>query len=97
VSLASRATQVKFVQQLLEEIAECITPGIILEDNTGAIFLVKNQQVGSRTKHIDVRHHYIRQMRGEVDALFIRSEKNSSDIFTKNVPEKLLVEHSTMI
>jgi hypothetical protein len=32
---------------LLEEIAECKTPGIILEDNTGAIFLVKNQQVGS--------------------------------------------------
>jgi hypothetical protein len=98
-SLAAGATQVKFVQQLLEEIAECITPGIILEDNTGAIFLVKNQQVGSRTKHIDVRHHYIRQMRerGEVDVLFVRSEKNSSDIFTKNVPEKLLVEHSTMI
>jgi hypothetical protein len=38
-SLASGATQVKFVQQLLEEIAKCKTPGIILEDNTGAIFL----------------------------------------------------------
>jgi hypothetical protein len=54
-SLASGATQVKFVQQLLEETAECKTPGIlILEDNRGAIFLVKNQQVGSWTKHIDV-------------------------------------------
>jgi hypothetical protein len=45
---------VQFVQQLLEEIAECKTPGIILEDNMGAIFLVKNQQVGSWTKHIDM-------------------------------------------
>jgi hypothetical protein len=58
-SLASGATQVKFVQQLLEEIAECKTPGIILEDNTGAIFLVKNQQVGSQTKHTDLQYHYI--------------------------------------
>jgi hypothetical protein len=72
-SLASGATQVKSVQQLLSEIAECTTLGIILEDNTGAIFLVKNQQVGSHTKHIDVRHHYIREMResGEVDVLFV--------------------------
>jgi hypothetical protein len=98
-SLASGATQVKFVQQLLAKIAECTTPGIILEDNTGAIFLVKNQQVGSRTKHIDVRHHYIREMRerGEVDVLFVRSEKNSSDILTKNVPEKLLTLHGKAI
>ena len=86
----------KFIQQLLLEIADCETPGIILEDNTGAIFLVKNQQeVGSRTKHIDVRHHYIREMRerGEVEVMFVRSEKNSSDILTKNVPEKLLTKH----
>jgi hypothetical protein len=98
-SLASGATQVKFVQQLLEEIAECKTPGIIMEDNTGAIFLVKNQQVGSRTKHIDVRHHYIRELRerGELDVLFVRSEKNPSDILTKNVPEKLLAEHASRI
>jgi hypothetical protein len=61
-SLASGATQVTFVLQLLEEIVECKTPGIILEDNTGAIFLVKNQQVGSRTKHVDVQYHYIREM-----------------------------------
>jgi hypothetical protein len=58
-SLASGATQVKFVQQLLKEIAECPTPGIILEDNTGEIFLVKNQQVESCTKHIDMQHYYI--------------------------------------
>ena len=34
---------------------------------------------------------------GEVDVLFMQSEKNSSDIFTKNVPEKLLNTHATNI
>jgi hypothetical protein len=34
-------------------------PGILLEGNTGSIDLVKNQQVGQRTKHIDVRWHFI--------------------------------------
>jgi hypothetical protein len=53
--LALGATQVKLVHQLLEEMAECKTLRRILEDNMGAIFLVKNQQqVGRRTKHIDL-------------------------------------------
>ena len=34
-------------------------PGIIYEDNEGAIFLAKNQQVGMRTKHIDIKYHFI--------------------------------------
>jgi hypothetical protein len=36
-------------------------PARIAEDNTGAIFLSKNQQVGSRAKHIDVRYHFIHE------------------------------------
>jgi hypothetical protein len=33
--------------------------------------------------------------RGKVDVLFVLSENNSSDILTKNVPEKLLMVHAT--
>ena len=50
-----------FSQMLIKEIANVSLKAIIYEDNTGAIFLVKNQQVGARTKHIDVRHHFIRE------------------------------------
>jgi hypothetical protein len=37
VSLTTGACEVKFIQQLLKEITFCMTPGILLEDNTGAI------------------------------------------------------------
>ena len=69
---------------------------MIYEDNTGCIYLVKNQQVGPRTKHIDVRHHYIRrQVSNEyIVVMFKRSEFNPSDILTKNGTEKLFVPHS---
>jgi hypothetical protein len=92
VSLATGACECKFIQQLLEEIAFCTTPGILLEDNTGAIYLVKNQQVGQRTKHIDVRWHFIRELydAGKIAVKFVRSEKNEADINTKNVSVKLL-------
>jgi hypothetical protein len=40
-------------------------PGIVLEDNTRAIYLVKNQQVGQRRKRIDVRWHFIHELYAE--------------------------------
>jgi hypothetical protein len=45
-----------FTQNLVEELIGQKKPAIIYEDNLGTIFLVKNQQVSSRTKHIDIRH-----------------------------------------
>jgi hypothetical protein len=42
VSLASRACEGKFLQQLLQEITFCTMPaGILLEDNMRAVFLVR--------------------------------------------------------
>jgi hypothetical protein len=93
VSLCTGAQETTFIQMLLREIAFCTLPGILLEDNTGAIYLVKNQQVGQRTKHIDVRWHFIRELytAGKLTVKFVRSENNEADINTKNVPVKLLI------
>ena len=96
----SMATQeVRFIQQLLEEIHENVTPAIIKEDNTSAIFLVKNRQVGQRTKHIDVRHHFLREHceAGRIAVEFVQSEKNEADIETKNITEKLHAIHANNI
>ena len=35
-------------------------PMLLHMDNTGAIYLSNNQAVGSRTKHIDICAHYVR-------------------------------------
>jgi hypothetical protein len=59
LSLLLCTQDLRFTQMLLNEIDTSVTPGIIHDDNTGAIFLVKNSQVGFQTKHIDVRHHFI--------------------------------------
>jgi hypothetical protein len=39
-----------FPQDLVQELTGVKKPAIIYEDNLGTIFLVKNQQVSSRTK-----------------------------------------------
>ena len=44
----------------VEDVAE--KPSVIYEDNQGETFLAKNRQVGIRTKHIDICHHFLRDM-----------------------------------
>ena len=91
-SLSSGGREMKFQQMLLEEIAHVETPGILGEDNEGCEFLVKNKQVSSRTKHIDIAMHSIREFCSENDdgitrgtVMRVSSEENTSDICTKNV------------
>jgi hypothetical protein len=92
------AQEVRFTQQLLEEIMSCVLPAIIYEDNTGAIFLVKNQQVGQRTEHISIRAHFIRDLwiQGHLDVQFIWSEENVTDICTKNATFSPHIRNGTL-
>ena len=75
----------------LQELGIGKMPGIIFEDNEGAIFLAKNQQVGMRTKHIDVKYHFIRDLvsDGYLDLRYVRSEENYADLMTKNVSNEI--------
>ena len=103
ISLARGACENKFIMMLLDEGIrkpdEERLMGKIYEDNLGAIYLVKNQHVGARTKHIDVRAHFIRELEdnGYLNVHFIRSEENAADILNKNCPEKLHTKHAKNI
>ena len=101
VALGMIAQEVRFQQQLLDEIAkkQHVYPGVIFEDNMGAKYLVENKQVSQRTKHIDVRRHFIRTLsdRKLVKVLFTPSEANKADICTKNVTQNLFDKHSNEI
>jgi hypothetical protein len=68
--------------QLLQEVSFCVTPGILLEDNMGTIYLVRKQQAGEHTKHIDMHWHFIHQLYN-CKELTVRSEHNKADISMK--------------
>jgi hypothetical protein len=54
-------------------------------DNTSAMNISKNPVQHSRTKHIDIRHHFIRDLveSREVALMFIPTENQLADILTK--------------
>jgi Reverse transcriptase (RNA-dependent DNA polymerase)/gag-polypeptide of LTR copia-type len=92
------AKEILFVKQLLESCGINIElPIIIRVDNVGAIFLGNNFSVSQRTKHIDIRAHFVREYIEDdvLKLLFIRSEDNDADIFTKNTSEELFNKHSS--
>ncbi|WVZ84015.1 hypothetical protein U9M48_031099 [Paspalum notatum var. saurae] len=64
----------------------------LLVDSTSAISVAKNPVLHSRTKHIDVRFHFLRDHyeKGDIDLLHVASENQLADIFTK--PLELQVE-----
>ena len=54
-------------------------------DNTSAINISKNPVQHSRTKHIDIRHHFIRELveDGVISLEFVPTNDQKADIFTK--------------
>ena len=63
-------------------------PTLVFEDNTSAIHIAEGEGLNQRTKHIDVRHHYIRDLitNGIIEVDHIGTEVMIADFFTKPLP-----------
>ncbi|GJW31101.1 hypothetical protein Tco_0051133 [Tanacetum coccineum] len=61
-------------------------------DNKSAIALCCNNVQHSRSKHIDIRHHFIKEQveNGVVELYFVRTEYQLADIFTKPLARERL-------
>ena len=60
-------------------------PTIIKEDNQGAIALSKNPKYHPRTKHIDIKYHFIRDkiVKKELILDYCPTEEMLADLLTK--------------
>ena len=63
-ALGTIAQELLFQQQILNKLLGdgYYKLNIIHEDNLGAICLTKNPQISQRTKHMDVRYHFFRNL-----------------------------------
>ncbi|KAG7598335.1 Reverse transcriptase RNA-dependent DNA polymerase [Arabidopsis suecica] len=88
MSLTEAVKEAVWLKGLLKEFGYEQKKVEIFCDSQRAIALAKNNVHHERTKHIDVKYHYIREViaNGDVEVLKISTEKNPADIFTKVVP-----------
>ncbi|KAK9676001.1 hypothetical protein RND81_11G047100 [Saponaria officinalis] len=78
-------TQLLWLKQQLRDYGVDVGCIPILCDNTSAIIIYKNPAQHSRTKHIEIRHHFIRDHveKGNIRLEFCSTEKQWADILTK--------------
>ena len=85
IAAAKCCAQILWMKQTLADYNVKFDVISILCDNTSAIDLSKNPVLHSRSKHIDIRHHFLRDHvnKGDIKMTHIETEYNIADIFTK--------------
>jgi hypothetical protein len=74
-----------FISEIFGPLA---SPTVLLNDNQSAIALAKDQQYHARTKHIDIRFHFIRWIvkNGSIKLVYCPTEDMVADALTKALP-----------
>jgi hypothetical protein len=83
---ADATRQAVWLRQLLKDLGQSLEgPLPILNDNNAAILLSKNPVNHDRSKHIDIRHHFLRDKVSDntIDLSHVPTEDNLADILTK--------------
>jgi len=85
---ASEATkEIIWIQRLKGDIygKQLSDRPVLLCDNAGAIRLIRNPEFHRRTKHIEIRHYFVRERceAGIMDVRHVSSEDQLADIMTK--------------
>ncbi|PIL27392.1 hypothetical protein GSI_10540 [Ganoderma sinense ZZ0214-1] len=87
MAMSDCSRQVVWVHNLLAELGYYIGRVPLSGDNQGSIHIGQNPVTESRSKHIDIRYHYVREVydRGITDIFYVEGTNNPADIFTKNL------------
>ncbi|WVZ85233.1 hypothetical protein U9M48_032181 [Paspalum notatum var. saurae] len=85
ITAASYCSQLLWMKATLSDFGLRFGKIPLLVDFTSAISVAKNPVLHSRTKHIDVRFHFLRDHyeKGDIDLVHIVSKNQLADIFTK--------------
>ena len=89
VALSAAAQEAVWIKNLLNELNfHDKSPITLYEDNQSAICLTKNNSNHPKTKHIDIKYHYVRDVidRNDICVKYCPTSEMLADIFTKNLP-----------
>ena len=100
VTTAEATSQAIWLRRILEDMGEKQDkPTKINCDNKSAIAMAKNPVHHSRTKHIAIKYHFIREAEAtkEIKLDYCRTEDQIADIFTKALPRPRFEELRAML
>ena len=95
MALSLAAQESIWMRQLISELKrETAKPMTIYEDNQAAICLSKNPQYYGRSKHIDIKHHFIQDKvkNGSIAVKYCKTEEMIADMVTKGLYSERFVK-----
>jgi hypothetical protein len=94
VTAGSCCAQLLCMRQTLKDYGYTINHILLLCDNESVIKIAYNPCDHSITKHIDIRHHFLRDhaIKGDIVISHVGTNNELADIFTKPLDEKRLCE-----
>ena len=107
MALAAEVQETDYQRMVFEELGvPLLKPSVIKEDNKACQLFADHSGSHQRTKHIDVRHHFVREriQRESIRVDYIPTSDNVADVFTKALQrdqffkfrQRLIVPRSTV-
>ena len=89
VAAASCCSQLLWIAYTLSDFGEECSHVPLLCDSTSAISVVKNLVLSGKTKHIEVRYHFLRDNveKGKISLSYVPTRDQLADIFTKSLDQ----------
>ena len=90
MALCEAVKEAIHIRKLFQDLGCNKGPSIIYEDNQGSIALSENPVHHKRTKHIDIKYHFVREKvdNKEVILKYIPTEHQLADLLTKALPNQ---------
>lgn len=90
-ALASAASEVTWLTQLLMDFEITIGPTLLFCDNQAAIHIASNPTFHERSKHIEIDSHFVKDKvsDGMLRLVHVNSKHQLADVLTKAVPNPL--------
>jgi hypothetical protein len=89
ISAGACCAQILYMKQSLLDYGVVLDRVPLLCDNESAVKIANNPVQHSRTKHIDICHHFLRDhvAKGDIVLCGVRSDEQLADIFTEPLDE----------
>ena len=97
---AVAACEVAWLYKLLGDFGLQVNRKVVIYcDNLNNIQLAHNPVFHARTKHIEVHYHFIRErvLSGDIDLMYVNTEEQVADIFTKALGAEKLQRFRAML
>ena len=90
IALCLATQEAVWIKRLLTELRVPVGPVLLMEDNQAAIAIARNPVAHARTKHIDIRFHFVREalQDGAIDIHYCPTSEMLADLLTKSLSKE---------